>query len=168
MIKMDALRALYQSLGLQHVQTYVQSGNIVFRTDASEFLALASHIEQEIEGGFGFKPAVILRTLQQLREVVAENPFAKRRDITPDKLLITFLAVDLGQDAQDTLARLEVHPEEMRVRPSELYIYYPDGMGRSKLPIRAIDKILGTPGTSRNWNSVLKLLAMAESLEAIE
>ena len=167
-IKMDTLRSLYESLGLQHPQTYVQSGNVVFRTDSSDSVVLASRIEHEIERSFGFRPAVIIRTLPQLSEVVVRNPFATRSDIAPDKLLVTFLAIELGQDAQHKLAHLKVHPEEIRVRPSELYIYYPDGMGRSKLPVRSIEKILGSPGTSRNWNSVLKLLSMAEALEAAQ
>ncbi len=163
-IKMESLRKLYESIGLQHPQTFIQSGNVVFRTGERDSAALGRKIEQEIEQGFGFRPAIILRTLTQLRKVVAENPFATRSDVAPDKLLVTFLANDLGRDAHNKLSALQIQPEEIQATASELYVYYPEGMGRSKLPVR-IDKILGTPGTSRNWNSVLKLLAMAESQE---
>src|SRR5665811_2227083 len=86
-IKMDALRALYESLGLRDPQTYVQSGNVVFRTDKRDLVALAKRIEDAIEQGFGFRPTVILRTSGELREVIARNPFAKRRGIEPTKLL---------------------------------------------------------------------------------
>ena len=82
-IKMDALRDLYESLGLRDAQTYVQSGNVVFRTDAKDLAALAKRIEDAIERKFGFRPGVILRTTSDLRDVIARNPFAKRRESTP-------------------------------------------------------------------------------------
>src|ERR1035438_5456229 len=77
-IKMDALRALYESLGLRDPQTYVQSGNVVFSTDKRDLVALAKRIEDAIERGFGFRPPVILRTSCELRDVIARNPFTKR------------------------------------------------------------------------------------------
>lgn len=167
LIKMDALRALYQSLLLEYAQTYVQSGNVVFRTEDHDLVRLSNQIENAIEQTFGFRPAVVLRTLAELHDVVARNPFAMRSDISPNKLLVTFLAGDPGQEARDKLLRIKAHPEEIQVERRELYIYFPAGMGRSKLPITSIDKIVNTPGTSRNWNSVLKLLAMAETLQAV-
>ena len=166
-IRMDALRALYQSLGLEHAQSYVQSGNLVFRTQDLDVPSLSTAIENAIERAFGFRPAVILRTLSEFREVVAGNPFATRPDISPSKLLVTFFAGDPGQEARDKLLRIKAHREEIRVARCELYIYFPDGMGRSKLPMTSIDRALNIPGTGRNWNSVLKLLAMAEGLETI-
>jgi uncharacterized protein (DUF1697 family) len=99
--------------------------------------------------------------------VVARNPFAKRRDIEPSKLLVTFLAYDPGRQARENVLKIQTDPEELRIEGRELYIYFPNGMGRSKLPMAAIEKALKTPGTSRNWNSVTKLLEMAEKLEAV-
>src|ERR1022692_2807782 len=100
-IKMDALRALYESLGLHEPQTYVQSGNVVFRTDKRDLVALAKRIEGAIERGFGFRPTVILRTSGELRDVIARNPFAKRRGIEPSRLLVYFLASDPGAETRD-------------------------------------------------------------------
>src|SRR5437899_12626071 len=82
-IKMDALRALYESLKLRDAQTYVQSGNVIFKTDQRDIARLAKRIEDGIARKFGFRPDVILRTAAEMRDVVARNPFAKRRGIEP-------------------------------------------------------------------------------------
>jgi uncharacterized protein (DUF1697 family) len=165
-IKMDALRALYEFLKLRDAQTYVQSGNVIFRTDEQDISRLAKRIEDGIERKFGFRPDVILRTAAEMRDVIARNPFAKRRGIEPGKLLVSFLASDPGEEARKKLRQMKCDPEELRVEGREVYIYFPNGMGRSKLPWAGLNKMLKTPATGRNWNSVTKMLEMAEKLEA--
>src|SRR6266576_1851648 len=112
---------------------------------------------------FGFRPGVILRTSSDLRDVIKKNPFA-HRDLDPSKLLVTFLATDPAPDAREALLRIKPVPEELRIAGRELYIYFPNGIGRSKLP-PLLDRILKNSGTARNWNTVTRLLAMAEKLE---
>src|SRR5437867_12319349 len=92
LIKMDALRALYESLGLQDPQTYVQSGNVIFRTKERDPSRLARQIENEIERGFGFRPGVILRTPSDLRDVINRNSLASSRDVDPCKVPVTVLS----------------------------------------------------------------------------
>ena len=167
-IKMDALRALYESMKLREAQTYVQSGNVIFRTDERDIARLAKRIENGIERKLGFRPDVILRTATEMREVIARNPFAKRRGIEPSKLLVTFLGSDPGAEAREKILQIKCDPEELRIEGRELYIYFPNGIGRSKLSWAGLEKTLKTPGTARNWNSVTKMLEMAESLEASE
>jgi uncharacterized protein (DUF1697 family) len=167
-IKMDALRALYESMKLREAQTYVQSGNVIFRTDERDIARLAKRIEDGIERKLGFRPDVILRTATEMREVIARNPFAKRRGIEPSKLLVTFLGSDPGAEAREKILQIKCDPEELRIEGRELYIYFPNGIGRSKLSWAGLEKTLKTPGTARNWNSVTKMLEMAENLEASE
>lgn len=167
-IKMEALRALYESLGLRDPQTYVQSGNVVFRTDKRDLAKLAKHIENAIERGFGFRPAVILRTSAELRDAIARNPFATRSGIEPSKLLVNFLVSDPGAETRDKVLSLKTDPEKLRMEGRELYIYFPNGMARPKMSWAVLEKTLKTPGTGRNWNSVTKLLEMAERMEAAE
>jgi uncharacterized protein (DUF1697 family) len=167
-VKMDALRAVYESLGLRDPQTYVQSGNVVFRTDKRDLAALAKRIEGAIERGFGFRPTVILRTSGELRDAIARNPFAKRSGIEPSRLLVYFLASDPGAETRDKVLSLKTEPEELRMDGRELYIYFPNGMARPKMSWAVLEKTLKVPGTGRNWNSVTKLLEMAERLEASE
>jgi uncharacterized protein (DUF1697 family) len=171
-IKMDALRALYESLKLQDCQTYVQSGNVVFRIDwpagakvaKNHLEELGTRIENAIEQRFGFRPDVILRTASELLEVIARNPFAKRRGIDPRKLLVAFLAHHPGPEACNKLRALKIDPEELHIDGRELYIYFPNGIARAKLSWPVLDRTLKTPLTGRNWNTVMKLAEIAEHL----
>ena len=103
-----------------------------------------------------------------MREVVARNPFAKRRGIEPSKLLVTFLASDPEKEAREKVRQMKCAPEELRIEGRELYNYFPNGIGRSKLSWAGLEKTLNTPGTGRTWNSATKMLEMAERLEASE
>jgi uncharacterized protein (DUF1697 family) len=165
-IKMEALRALYESLKLRDAQTYVQSGNVIFRTDERDMARLARRIEDGIERKFGFRPDVILRTAAEMREVITRNPFAKRRGIEPGKLLVSFLGSDPGEEGREKVRQMKCDPEELRIEGREICIYFPNGAGRSKLQWAGLGKMLKTTGTGRNWNSVTKMLEMAEKLEA--
>ena len=165
LIPMEGLRALYASLNLEDARTYVQSGNVVFRTAEKNRARLGETIEKAIEKKWGFRPAVVLRSASELRTVVANNPFAKREDVHPGKLLVNFLAAKPSAVARSEFLKIDPSPEEVKTLDQEIYIYFPNGAGRSKFPWAKLDKILKTPCTARNWNTVLKLLAMAEELE---
>lgn len=161
-IKMDALRALYASLGMRDVRTYIQSGNVVCRSAKRATLPLETQIEKAIESAFGFHSDVMLRTVDDMRAVVEANPFAGRAGIEPDKLAAVFLRGAPGRKADEILARIPRRNEELRLVGRELFVYFPDGMGQSKTPA-GFERALGT-FTARNWNTVRKLLEMAESL----
>ena len=165
-IKMAELRAVYESLGLRSPQTYVQSGNVIFRAEEKDFSQLTKRIEDGIERTFGFRPHVIVRTPADLRNVIARNPFAKRRGIEPNRLLVTFLAGVPNPEARDKALTLKADPEELRLDDRECYMYFPSGMARPKLTWLTVEKVLQMPGTGRNWNTVTKLLEIAEKLEA--
>jgi uncharacterized protein (DUF1697 family) len=166
LIKMEALRALYESLGLKPAQTYVQSGNVIFRAKDQNLPRLAMRIEDAIEKQFGFRPAVVLRTIEEFRQAIGNNPFAGRDGLEPNRLLVNFLVSDPDSSAHEVLRTIKADPEELHLNGRELFIYFPDGMGRSRLPWGKIDKALKTVGTGRNWNSVMKLLELAETMDA--
>jgi len=163
-IKMDDLRALYASLHLQDPRTHVQSGNVIFRTKEKNVTQLAKKIQSAIAREFGFSTPVILRTAEEFRRAIAANPFAGRKGINPGKLLVTFLADEPGAQARARLLALGPDPEELHLIGRELYIYFPNGAGRSKLQWSALDKKLETSGTARNWNSVTKMLEIADEM----
>jgi uncharacterized protein (DUF1697 family) len=162
-IKMDALRGVYEALGLEDVRTYVQSGNVVFYTEQGDLAGLASRIEDGIERAFGFRSTVILRSAADMTDVVARNPFAERPDLDGAKLLVTFLAFDPDPELIERIRALRTDLEEVYIDGRELFVYFPNGIAKSKLPAN-LDKILKIPSTSRNWNSVTKMLEMAETL----
>jgi uncharacterized protein (DUF1697 family) len=164
-IKMDALRELYESLGLRKVETLIQSGNVVFTTQARDLSALAKRIENAIEKTGGFHCDVVLRDSAQMRDVLARNPFAKRPGIEPAKLLITFLAGDPDPEGCVKVRAMDIHPEELYIDGREVFAYFPNGIARPKLSWPAVGRCLKTPATGRNVTTVQKLLAIAERLE---
>ena len=165
-VKMDALRDLYQSLGLGHAQTFIQSGNVVCTTRARDLAGLAKRIEDAIERSFGFRCEVIVRTAGELRDAVARNPFAARPGIDPAKLLVTFLGADPDPEGRHKVLGMNAAPEELHVDGRQVYIYFHNGLARPKLSWATVGKIMRTPATARNWNTVRKLLEIAERLEA--
>ena len=164
MIKMDALKALCVSLKLKDPQTYVQSGNVIFSSGEKDLAKLTKRIQDAIEKAHGFRPGVMLRTAADLKDVVARNPFAKRSGIEPGKLIVNFLADDPGKQAREKALAIKIGPEEMHLIGREAYIYFPNGQGRSKFPWAAIERTLMTSATGRNWNSVTKMLEIAEKM----
>jgi uncharacterized protein (DUF1697 family) len=165
-IRMEALQTLYQSLKFEAPQTYLQSGNVLFKSSERDLQRIASQIQKAIVKKFACSPEVILRSTAEMRVIVSRNPFRSRPDIEPNKLLVSFLADPPGKDARENLAQLHIEPEELHLFNRELYIYFPNGVGRSKLPWSRLDKFLKTPSTARNWNSVIKILEIAEKMEA--
>jgi len=165
-VRMAELREVYESLGFSAVETYVQSGNVAFRASGRGADRIAGRIEDGIEDRFGFRTPVVVRNAADLRGVVARNPFAEREGIDPAKLLVHFLAREPEARARGKLQALPPAPEEWRLDGRELYVYFPNGMARPKLSMAQVERALGVGGTGRNWNTVLKLLELAERVEA--
>jgi len=164
-VKMEELRALYESLGFEDVRTHINSGNVVFKSAERDLAGLRLRIERAIEKAWGFHADVILRTHSDLKGVIARNPFAGRRDIEPSKLAIHFLVAAPSADARERVRAIEA-AEEFHLDGRELFIYYVNGMARPSVSQAQLEKIVGGSGTSRNWNTVRKLVEMAEAGEA--
>ncbi len=164
-MKMEALRAVCESLKLRDVQTYVQSGNIVFRAKETDTVKLAARLEKAIEAEFGFRPPVILRTTAQWKEAIGRNPFVGRAEVEPNRLLVHFLADDPGEEARERARAVPVAVEELHFFERELYIFFPNSMARPGFSMAAVERALKVSGSGRNWNSVLKLMEMASALE---
>jgi uncharacterized protein (DUF1697 family) len=163
-VSMEVLRNLCTSLKYCDVQTYVQSGNVIFRTKEQDPVVVSKKLEQAIEQKFGFQVGVVVRRPSELKEVISRNPLAKKRGIEPAKLLVIFLPEAPEAETRAAILQIKSKPEEIHLSGRELYIYYPDGVGRSKLAA-VLDRSLRKTGTARNWNTVTKLLEMAQKLE---
>ena len=161
-IRMDDLKALYESLGLQDAIPYLQTGNVVFRSDEADVARLRRHIEDGIEKQFGFHVEVIVRTSAEIREIIETNPFRDQESKESKWVVVLFLAARPDDSAQEDLLKSYVGPEEIFITGKELYIYYTNGIGRSKLSLSLIEKKLKTVGTARNWNTVLQLQKMLQ------
>jgi len=154
MVSMAELRDAVESLGLDDVRTYIQSGNLLFTSKRG---ITASKIEAAINKRFGLDVDVALRTRTQLQRVVERNPFPKNAAGNVHVGFMTKLPAAAAVKAMDPDKFL---PERFEVVGSELYLFLPNGLGRSKLPPYAVRGVK-VPTTVRNWKTVTKLLELA-------
>ncbi len=156
-IRMDELKDVHEVLGFKDVFPYIQSGNVVFTSDDTDVAQLRRHIEDGFEQKFGFHVEVIVRTSAELREIIENNPFQSQPGKESKWVVVMFLATHPDDTAWESLIKTYAGPEELFITGKEMYIYYPSGIGRSKLTNTLIEKKLKTPGTARNWNTVHQL-----------
>jgi uncharacterized protein (DUF1697 family) len=167
-LTMDALRGVYESLGFMDVRTLLQSGNVLFRSGLTDRQRLAKRIMQEIERRLDLEIEVILRTLDEVASIVERGPVLSPR-ADQSKLLVMFLTA--VPDAAAQAALINWHKEKrlkemLEPRGPEIYLYYHDGIWRSKLTSAVIEGKLDTAGTARNWNTLTKLVEAGRALEA--
>jgi uncharacterized protein (DUF1697 family) len=159
-VGMGPLRELLTELGYGDVQTHLQSGNILLdskRTGAR----LERELAQQIEEGLGVDPLVVVRTRDELAAVVAHDPLGDVAD-NPKLYQVTFLSKQPDAEHMDAIEALDVAPERVVVHGREIYAWHPSGVQRSKLAAALTDKKLGVTATARNWNTVKKLLELAD------
>jgi uncharacterized protein (DUF1697 family) len=156
-IAMPDLREALAADGLRNVQTYVQSGNVVLRSeDPPE--RLARRVRAVISDAFELEIAVVVRTREELAEVVARNPLGDVA-VNPKRYQVTFLEQELGAATLDKLEALALPDERFVAIDRELYAWHPEGVARSKLwPALAKHKA----ATARNWSTVTTLLQLAD------
>ncbi|WP_105381841.1 DUF1697 domain-containing protein [Neorhizobium alkalisoli] len=153
-LPMTELKAICEDLGFEDVRTYIQSGNVLFRSDEKEAV-VADKLDEALGRKFGRKPGVMVRTTEELEEIAANAPFP---DAKPNFLLIHFLQEKAPAKALDGMVAPD--SEEAVIAGREIYVHYPNGSGRSKLKLTALKT-----GTSRNLNTVRKLAEMARAME---
>ena len=157
---MPKLREALADAGFEDVQTYLQSGNVVLSAGASPD-EVARDCERLIAKRFGLDIAVVARTRDELAEVVKRNPL-KRVAKEPKRYQVSFLDSELDPEVVEKLEAARADPERVEVIGREIYAWHPDGVGRSKLWTLLAGKGLGVTATARNWNTVTKLLEMAD------
>jgi uncharacterized protein (DUF1697 family) len=155
---MPALRELLSGAGFEGVRTYVQSGNIVLSGKGSPE-SVARRIEALISEEYGFEVPVVVRTRDELAEVVARDPLGDVVE-NPKRYQVTFLQSEVPADVVGRLEKLAARGERLAASGRELYCWHPEGIARSKLAVALADRRLG--GTARNWTTVTTLLAMAD------
>ena len=153
-LSMVDLRSLCEKAGFIDVQTYIQSGNVLFRSDLPAADA-AMVLDEALAKVIGKAPGVMVRSPTQLESIAQNNPFA---DAKPNYLMVYFLLEKAPADALDRL--MAPDGEEAHVAGREIYVHYPNGSGRSKLKLPALKQ-----ATSRNLNTVRKLAVLAAEME---
>ncbi len=156
-VRMEKLRISFEALEFGRVRTYVQSGNVVFEAERASPDDLSKTIAEKISKDFGFPIPVVVRTSDEMGKIVGGNPFLNERELDLSKLHVTFLAALPAKNAKERIDALNAGPDQFRIRGREIYLYCPDGYGRTRLSNNAIEKALSVGATTRNWKTVSTL-----------
>jgi len=162
-IGMADLKALVIGLGFTDAQTLLQSGNIVFSGGTRTTTSLEQTLERAAAKQLGLETDFIVRTAKEWQAIIDANPFPREAKDDPSHLLAVILKDEVSAANVTALQKAIVGREVVRAKGRCLYVVFPDGIGRSKLTTAMTEKKLGTRGTARNWNTVLKLGLLTES-----
>lgn len=159
-IAMADLRALLTAAGYGDVRTYLQSGNVLLSSDSAA-KRLGAELEGRLRAGLGLDVAVVVRSREELADVIARNPLAGIAE-DPRRYQVTFLSAALDPARAAELAAVALASERVIVSGREIYAWHPSGVGQSTLAKLLSDRRLGVTATARNWNTVTKLLELAD------
>jgi uncharacterized protein (DUF1697 family) len=160
MLKMELLREMFADLGFADVKTYLQSGNVLFRAKGTP-ARLAATIEKRVSEATRLPVSAIVRKPDELKRIIAANPFAKEAGVAPSTVHVTFLAGAAPKAAGAAIGKLQSGADRWQAAGSEIYLCCPDGYGRTKLNNTALERALGLRATTRNWKTVTALYEMA-------
>ena len=162
-MSMKELVVMLGDLGAQKVQTYIQSGNVVFLWKDKDTSQLSNQLKAEIKRRRGFEPYVLLLERKDIERVIQQNPFPEA-ETDPVALHAGFLGAAPERPDLKTLESIKSDSERFRLIGSVFYLHAPEGIGRSKLAAKA-ERLLGVPMTDRNWRTVQRLWKMAQELK---
>lgn len=159
-VAMADLRAVTAGLGHEQVRTYVNSGNVLFRTPRRDRDAVAAELRAALQEALGREVPVVVRSRDHLADVVAFDPFP---DADPRQLHVSFMSAAPDEAAVTAmLAVFDGHPERAVVRGSEAYVDFVNGAGRTKVDLKALERRGGVEATARSWRTVTTLLRMLD------
>ncbi len=158
----DLVRLL-EGRGLAQVRSWSRTGNLVFQAQGRTPLKLEEELERSTREVLGLDTDYMVRTQGEWEEIVHANPFPAFARTDPSHLVAFLLKGQPSQEGFDRLQVMNQGPEEVRLGRRYLYATYPEGIGRSKLTLARIERALGTRGTGRNWNTLLKLQQWARA-----
>ncbi|MBE0639131.1 MAG: DUF1697 domain-containing protein [Bacteroidales bacterium] len=162
LIKMDALKVLCENLGFTDVRTYLQSGNVIFQTHDSQIAVLEKLISDQVKKQFGFDVPVIVLTVDDLMEIVEKNPFKDDPSKDPASQYVTFLSAQPVKYDIQSIGYKKTKEEEITVTERAVYLYCPNGYGRTKLTNNFLESKLNVTATTRNWKSTTELLTIGQ------
>jgi uncharacterized protein (DUF1697 family) len=156
-VKMDRLRALFEELGFEEVETFIASGNVIFRSPVRSPEKLEAEIEAHLKAALGYEVSTLIRSGAELASVVAHRAFPEKSLAGGGTLYVSFLQREPAREQQEKLLALATPTDEFHLHGRELYWLAHEGMGNSKLTMTKLEKAAGTRMTARNLTTVRKL-----------
>jgi len=163
-VLMADLKKLCEKMGLQNVETYIQSGNVVFELPQPESISeLETRLQQALTGAFGFDIPVLIRTDEEWAESIANNPFWKEKDADVDRLHLTCLKEVPSPELLEKIKVFQFLPDRYEIIGNDVFIFCAAGYGTSKVTNSFFESKLKTSATTRNWKTVMKLYELSNS-----
>lgn len=160
-IKMADLKEFFELMDFKNIKTYLQSGNVIFEYNLGNTEEIANGIEKKLIKTYEFPVNVIIRTKNELEDIINSNPFINEDNVEIDKLHVTFLHEMPDKVIVSNLDMKKSENEKFKIIGKEIYLYLPNGYARTKLNNNIFEKKLNTIATTRNWKTVNKLLELA-------
>lgn len=160
-IKMVDLKAMMEKSGFKGVQTYIQSGNIVFKSEAEKLQNLEMRIKNSIENTFGFDVPVVVKTRTEMVKILKDNPFTKKEDLEANKIYYVLLQSEPEHDAIVNIDPEKYPNETFLIHTNCVYLNCKNGAGKAKLTTNVIERKLKVSATTRNHKTILKLLEIS-------
>ncbi len=164
MIKMDALRKMFEELDFQNVQTYIQSGNVVFRDKNKNQKEIEKKIHKAIEEKFGFDVPVIVRDYREVKQIISKNPFLQDKTKEVSHLHLTFLSDNPEKERYNKIKVVQYQPDEFYLIDKAIYLYCTNGYSNSKLTNSFWETKLKVNATTRNWKTIKEIFNIAEKI----
>ena len=162
-IKMADLKLLLSNAGLENVTTYIQSGNIIFNSNKTDESFFEKLISKTINEKYGYEIKTLVISKEHLKDVYQSNPILQQENIDFKKLGVTFLEKEPMEEGKENVKKLAAKDELLIFKKNTAYIYCPNGFGRTKLSNKNIETKLKLSATSRNWNTITKLVDLSGS-----
>jgi uncharacterized protein (DUF1697 family) len=159
-VPMADLRLLYEGMKYKNVRTYIQSGNVIFETSENDTEKISKEQEKKIKAKFGFDVPVVIRNEKELGSIIKKNPFLKEKNISEERLYVTFLANIPEKELQEKITVPAGTSDRFEIIGKEIYLYCPGGYGETKLNNNFFEKKLKVEATTRNWRTTNELLKM--------
>jgi uncharacterized protein (DUF1697 family) len=163
-MKMNDLADLYRKIGYADAETFIQSGNVIFsRTDASPEYDIGLKIEKAILEKFNYTVPAMVRTVPEIKNLFSSNPFLNEEGFDPAKMAVIFLHKETTDAQIQKVINIDYPPDKFKILGKEIFIYCPNGFGRTKIYTNFFEKKMGVIGTGRNWKTITTILNMAEN-----
>jgi len=161
-IKMTELKSLFKKMGFESVETYIQSGNIIFSSKENSVKTLEQKISTGIKNKFGFEVHTFVITSKEIKDVLKNNPFVKKKKDT-ERLYMTFLSEQPLEEKIQNLNSNDFTPEEYQIFGNNIYLHLPSGAGKAKLNNNFFENKLKVNATTRNWKTIKTLSELTDS-----
>jgi len=165
-IKMDELKKLFADLGFTHIQTYIQSGNLIYQQRKTDTKKLSELIKNKIKRQFGFDVPVVTLTIDELKKIAVLNPFSKDKTKDSSFFHVTFLADKPEPENLNKIRDYSYQNDEFRLIDKAIYLYCPNGYGITKLSNSFFENKLKLTATTRNWKTTNELISIADKISS--